>query len=217
MKNLLTVLVVACTLFVPATLANAQERVGVEVVYAGGKLSDMCSYPLDRTLRPGKQPDTNGIAVNAEVRLTDIVSVGYRFEHLGLRHSQFVIESVLTNGEVQRMAEPNPNAATSTVAYQEWFGSFKLPKTHSHALIVGLAKSSFEQEWSWREQGGIGKSKYGSSETGLVVGGQGRQTAGPLTFDYTGRLYPRLANTTGYKGMPSQFESVGLEIRGSAT
>ncbi len=73
----LLVFVFAGLALVPSS-AHAQNHVTVDISYVGGTLGDMFDYPTDSTMRSGKKFDTNGVAIDAIVRLTDRVSAGYR-------------------------------------------------------------------------------------------------------------------------------------------
>lgn len=220
MNRLLIALVLGFIL--TPTIGRAQEpapRLTVDINYVGGGegFSSIFNYPngvTDPSMRTGKLYDTDGVNIAAKVQITDIVSAGYRFEHVGLRNAQNVDET----NRWGRHTDPDIAHNGGSVQYQEFFGSFALRKTHGHALVVGVTKSVFERSWLWDTSIGMVNSLEKNSFTGLVVGGTGHQEVGHVMFDYSGRLYPHLGNATVWNGseFPSQLGSTGYELRGTA-
>ncbi len=193
MKSLLTILATICVLLVPA-LSQAQERVAVDVNYVGGSYGSIFTYPLAKTRTTGKKYDTDGVSIMVKVRVDDITSVGYHMEHLGLYNAQDVdqVKGVASNPEADYLFHDGHTM------YQEFFSTFKLPKT-GHSLIVGLSKIDVDRFQMWYEQGGVGTSNLDDHFLGMVVGGEGQQKIGPFTLNYAGRFYPHIQHTGGYK------------------
>lgn len=268
-KSLIVAIVAACTLLVPA-LTHAQVRIGkpicgptdpktgesecritfdkvtptprvvVDINYIGGEFISAFDYPQERTLESGKTYQANGIEVAAKVRITDVVSVGYRQEHSALRKAEF-----FSNGRFEQN-EPDQDFSGGAVNYQELFGSFALPKTRGHRLLVGIAKANLRRESvtvvmftplpsipttrpmpPTVPQMFTVQSSIEAQQIAMLVGGEGSQRLGKVVFDYAGRLYPRMSRKDHWTSQevgggnmhgedPDQ-SSVGWELRGTAT
>jgi len=194
--------------------ANAQERATIDVNYIGGGFNSTFSYPHGMSMRSGKKYNTDGIDVAAKVRVTDVVMVGYRYQHEVLRNAESFDRSV-TNGVTNSCVKPDLGHNGGAVGYQEFFGSFALPKTHGHALVVGVAHATLDRKFRWDTSIGVITSEYSDSYVGVVIGGEGKQKLGTVTFDYSARAYPHLNRTIGNGS--GERSSSGYELRGTAT
>lgn len=217
-----------------AASASAQEpapRLTVDINYGANLIGhgfvSAFDYPNRPTLTSGKSYDDNGVGIAAKVAVTNIVSVESRYEHVSLRNAQFFTDDRerYQGGNVPGLqTEPDFQAAGGSVNYWEVSGSFKLPKTHGHSLVAGVAKEKLNRDFFSSEIGGTDGAFYAihASHVGLVVGGAGKQKLSNVTFDYAGRLYPRMARrdyqTSGNGTYPSpDSSSFGYEVRGTAT
>ncbi len=247
-KSLTIALVAACTLLVPS-LTHAQERVTVDVNYIGGWFVSGFDYPHKPALITGKSYDANGVEVSAKVAITDVISVNGRYEHVGLRNAQFFIDDHerYQGGNVPGLqTEPDLQAIGGSVNYWELSGSFKLPKTRGHSLIVGVAKANLRREssvtYTLPPLPSVPTSRpmpptifppitvnssLEAQQIAMLVGGEGSQRLRDVTFNYAGRVYPRMYRKDGWssrevggrnmKGEGPDQSSVGWELRVMAT
>lgn len=185
---------------------NAQERVTVDVNYVGGNFESRFDYPKEKDLLSGKKYQTEGVRIEATVNILENVAVEYRYERDGLRNAEFFTRSNNRKSE----SESDTESTGGIVGYQEVSGSFRIPKSYGHALIIGVAKTRFDRTWHSELAGGYDYSLH-NSHVGFVAGGSGRQRLGAVTFDYTGRFYPRLTRHDGN----SISSSHGYELRGT--
>ncbi len=226
MKSLLIALAFIAALLVPA-LGRAQERVTIDVNDVGGGFISAFDYPKETTLSSGKTYDTNGIGIATKVAVTDIVSVEGRYEHVGLRNAQFFTEDRSSHGGrrgiMGRQTEPDQQAVGGVVGYWELSGSFKLPKTHGHSLLAGIANTKLDRDFLSSEVGdGTFSYALHASHIGFVLGGGGKQRVGNITFDYSTRLYPRMSrkdseSSDGMSWPSPDSSSFGYEVRATAT
>ncbi len=207
MKFRLFIVLVFCTLLAPV-LTHAQERVTVDVGYLAGRFESRFDYPKERGLFSGKKYQTEGVRIEATALIAKNVAVGYRHERNDLHSSEFFTRS--TN----RMSgsEPDTESTGGIVGYQEISGSLQIPKSHGHALVIGVAKTQFDRTWHSKLAGGYDYSLR-NSHHGVVIGGSGKQRTGDAVFDYAGRVYPRLTRHDGN----STTSSYGYELQGTIT
>ncbi|OGM95941.1 MAG: hypothetical protein A2816_00540 [Candidatus Yanofskybacteria bacterium RIFCSPHIGHO2_01_FULL_39_44] len=211
-------------------------RVVVDAGYALGNLRVTREYPEGRGLVNGEKLASDGLEISARVRATDIVTVGYRHEHTGLRNAMYMATKRM--GEDQRYTD----FVDGKAQYRELYGSFTLPRTRGHALIVGVAGTSMEYDVEYqtlvfapplpgrgeREAEYLGTKNvnawFRTSYFGLVVGGEGRQNLDELTFDYAARWQPRSLRKNDRESSEKENEydaldqtATGTELRGGVT
>lgn len=206
--RLFAVLAFVCATLVPA-LGNAQETVTIDATYVGGNFESKFDYPKEGDLLSGKRYRTEGVRVEATVRVIENVAVGYRYERNELRGAEFF--SSRSNNRLA-VSEPDRESTGGTNGYQEIYGSFMLPRAYGHSLAVGFAEIRLDRTWCSELAGGYNYSLR-NSHYGVVVGGLGKQKIGAVTFDYAGRFYPRLTRKDGEH--PVLASSYGYEIRGT--
>src|SRR3990167_8955992 len=136
MNRLLITLVLGFVL-TPA-IGHAQERVTIDIGYALGDLRVTREYPEGRGLVNGEKFASDGVDVSTKVRVTDIVGIGYRHEHAGLRNAMYMATKHMGDDR------PYQDFVDGKAQYRELYGSFVLPGTQGHSLIVGVASSSME-------------------------------------------------------------------------
>lgn len=211
MRRLLVVLT-ALVVMLPAS-ALAQDTLVIDINCVVGEHEK--SFVYEPFVKDGKMFDADGIDLAFRVKLGNTATVGYRRERVGLSNAFNTLEGA----NYERRITKDIVFHDGSAKYRELYGSFKLPKTHGHALLVGVTKNNFTREW----RGGSAKTSRKDSFAGLVLGGEGRQKAGKLSFDYSGRWYPRLnekmtgKTTGGVRISDEEFRSSGYELRGTAT
>jgi len=199
------IVVLACMFLFPA-VSHAQNRVIVDLGYLAGGFKSSFDYPKEKDLLSGKKYQTEGVRLEATVNIIENVAVEYRYERNDLRNAEFFTQS---NNRMS-VSESDTESTGGIVEYQEVSSSLQIPKSHGHALIIGVAKTRFDRTWHSELMGGYDYSLH-NSHVGFVAGGSGKQRLGTVTFDYAGRFYPRL---TRYDG-DSTTSSHGYELQGT--
>lgn len=213
MKSFLGLVLVAIFIVVLPAFALAQDTLVVDINYFGGDHEKVFSY--EPFLKDGGLYAVDGTNLSAKLRLGDDVAIGYRRERVDLTNAFNTIEGANYERRVTRDIVFHDGSAK----YREFFGSFKLPKTHGHSLVLGVTKNTFNRSWQY----GSTKNNREDSFNGLVLGAEGQQKVGKLSFNYSGRWYPRLNEkvtskvTSGSHISDEELPSSGYELRGTAT
>ncbi|MBI2068954.1 MAG: hypothetical protein HYT67_02565 [Candidatus Yanofskybacteria bacterium] len=200
-----------------AASSSAQERVTVDVNYVGGELMRSVRFPSapGPNLRHGHKYVVNGIDIEAVASITEIVAVEGRYQRKVLGNARYFTDLDIS-GFRGRHEEPDFGADSQKTDYIEVAGSMRLPKTHGHSLLVGVARATTEQRWRWEDPfGGIYRHRNRSDYLGLVYGVEGTQGLGSLTFDYSARRYYHLMRKVN--DAPNRLPASGFELGGSAT
>jgi len=213
----------------PAKLAA--PRIMIDVAYIFGTVA-MSTAGNNNTSGENKW-DVKGVNIEGRVRLTDIATLGYNQIHTDLTNGRGRYED-LTGVQTYAL---NLHVSGET-NYRELYGSFKIPNSHDHSLVVGLAKNEVvdlshftNQSYSGIDPAGNpifyyeqGLTRATRTHVGLVVGGEGNHDWSPLMVAYSGRYYPWLSRNDrqefsigGQKPFDNDTRSSGLVLAGSAT
>jgi len=192
----------------PSEPPTKEPRVTVDINYVVGEHQKVFVY--EPFVKDGKLYNIDGIDFTIKLRLDEMGSIGYRSERVGLSNAFNTLEGADYERRVRRDIVFHDGSAK----YRELFGSLKLPKSYGHSLVIGFAKSVFERSWQY----GFVVNNREDSFTGLVLGGEGRQKVGKLSFNYSGRWYPRpYEKVSSSSASDEGFQSSGYELRGMAT
>lgn len=202
-----------------ASTAHAQEPASrvVDVGYIGGNLTRTIEFPIapGPNLGHGNTYVVNGIDIKATVNVTEAATIIGRYQRKALSNAQNFTDVQI--GDIRgRHSEPDTTANGQQMDYVEVAGSLKLPKTHGHSLLIGIARTTTERHWRYEDvfggvYGGEDRDKY----LGLVFGIVGTQKLRTLTFDYGVRSYYHLMLQEN--DATNKLPASGYELGGSVT
>ena len=194
--------------------AHGQEnsRVSVEVNYLGGDLKTQFDYPkANPSYVSGKKYDINGLQVGVTVAINDRVAIGGRMEENLLRRTRFFHEDKFGS-----RTDPDSSLQNARSRYQEAYTDVVLPKMAGHRLIAGAARTQHVQEWEFtiyppppppsvKGEPSVPtvqnflpfkiNSRLDVTSIGPMIGIEGGKSVGRLGLNWSGRVYPRMANT----------------------
>lgn len=204
--------IVLATLFVlvPA-IGQAQSKTIVDVNYLLGNSEQRYEYPKQKDAFSGDLYDANSIDIGIVQELGKTVTIGYRFQETALLNAQYFNQFAGAEkfGPQRDMADKGGNSQ-----YQEVFAAFRHRRTYGHSLLLGATYITTHRRPAI--------SDLKDSSIGMVVGITGEQKIGRLTVNYSGRFYPRLADTlrikqTSFPEFKESFRADGYELRLTAT
>lgn len=192
-------------------------RVTVDIGYVGGDLVRSIQFPSAPrpNLNHGHEYIVNGIDIGVAANVTKVVTIVGRYQRKALSNAQNFTDIQI--GDLRgRHSEPDTSASGQKTDYIEVASRLKLPKTHGHSLLVGVARTTTERHWRYEDVfGGIYGGEDRDEYLGLVYGVEGAQKLRSLTFNYGVRSYYHLMlrENDAVNKLPAS----GYELGGSVT
>lgn len=170
----------------------AAPRVTIDMGIAGGQLKNTISWPWDQSFKRSDNSDTRGVDLDATVRLTDSLNVGFHFKRDGLHNSTIRERHEYHHSDGKTVREQewvNPGENMGTRQYKEVYATIAIPHSFGHSIIGGFAWDSINENQRYEDvYGGITESGHQNAYRGVLVGGKGVQNFRALTADYAVRL-----------------------------